>query len=98
MTCRSPHPRLQNDRLAIHDEPTVSVMMDGLGFLLRRIGPCLEHFQDKQIVFAHETSIGHFAFKIGETFGYQWRHHAFGCYRSQPKALELLDVAARAVA
>jgi hypothetical protein len=59
-----PHPRLQPDRL-----PIQSVVMDCLGIFLGRIGPGLEHFKDEEIVVAHEPSIGHLAFEIGETLG-----------------------------
>src|SRR5665647_700057 len=48
--CRLSHFRLQLDHLAIHSEPAVSVMVDGLGILLRRIDPGLEHFKDEEIV------------------------------------------------
>ena len=68
--CRLSHSRLQLDDLAIHSEPAVSVMVDGLRILLRRIGPGLEHFKDEEIVLVDETGIGHLAFEIGETLGH----------------------------
>src|SRR5271157_4471922 len=96
--CRLWHSRLQLDHLAIHSEPAVSVMVDGLRILLRRIDPGLEHFQDEEIVLVDETGIGHLAFEIGETFGHQRRRHALGWRRCQTESLELLHVPARAVA
>ena len=48
--CRLSHSRLQLDHLAIHSEPAVSVMVDGLRILLRRIDPGLEPFRDEEIV------------------------------------------------
>src|ERR1039458_638956 len=60
------HFRLQLDHLAIHNEPTVSAMVDRFRILLRRIGPGLEHFKDKEIVLVDETGIGHLTFEIGE--------------------------------
>ena len=58
------------DHLAIYSEPAVSVMMNGLRILLRRIDPGLEHLKDKEIIFADETGIGHLALEIGETLGH----------------------------
>src|ERR1035438_10276004 len=68
--CRLSHSRFQLDHVAIHSEPAVSVMVDGFGILLRRIGPGLEHFKDEEIVLVDETGIGHLAFEIGETLGH----------------------------
>ena len=65
-----PHSRLQLYHLAIYSEPAVSVMVDGLRMLLRRIDPGLEHLKDKEIIFADETGIGHLALEIGETLGH----------------------------
>jgi hypothetical protein len=48
--CRLSHSRLQLDHLAIHSKPAVSVMVDGLRILLRRIDPGLEPFRDEEIV------------------------------------------------
>lgn len=53
--CRLSHSRLQLDHLAIHSEPAVSVIVDGLRILLRRIGPGLEHFRDEEIVLVDEA-------------------------------------------
>jgi hypothetical protein len=52
---RLSHSRLQLDHLAIHSEPAVSVMVDGVRILLRRIGPGLEHFKDEEIVLVDEA-------------------------------------------
>ena len=76
----------------------MSVMVDGLGILLRGVGPSLEYFKDEKIVPVYETSITHLAFEIRETLGYERRRHAFGWHRRQTKRLELLHVAARTVA
>src|SRR5208282_2588937 len=92
------HSRLQLDHLAIHSEPAVSVMVDGLWILLSGIDPGLEHFKDEEIVLVDETGIGHLAFEIGETLGHQRRRHALGWRRRQSESLELLYVPARAVA
>jgi hypothetical protein len=53
--CRLSHSRLQLDHLAIHSEPAVSVMVDGLRILLRRIDPGPEHFRDEEIVLVDEA-------------------------------------------
>ena len=54
------------------------MIVDGLWILLRRIGPGLEDFKNEEIIFVHETGIGHLAFEIGETLGDQRRPHARG--------------------
>ena len=46
----SPHPRFQPERFPVDDELAIPVMVDGLGFLLRRVNPGLEHFKNKKIV------------------------------------------------
>jgi hypothetical protein len=53
--CRLSHSRLQLDHLAIHSEPAVSVMVDGLRILLRRIDPGLENSRDEEIVLVDEA-------------------------------------------
>src|ERR1017187_1488533 len=73
-------------------------MVDGLRILLRRVDPGLEHFKDEEIVGVDETCIDHMAFEIGETLSYQRRRHALSWHRRQTEFLELLHVAARAVA
>ena len=70
MKNRSCHSRLQLDHLAIHGEPAVSVMVDGLRILLRRIDPGLDNLKDEEIVLVDETGIGHLAFEIGETLSH----------------------------
>ena len=67
-------------------------MVNGLRIFLRRIDPGLEHFEDEEIVLVDETGIGHLAFEIGETLGYQRRRHALGWRRRQTKSIELLYV------
>src|SRR5664280_408099 len=94
----SGHPRPQLDHFAIHSEPAMSVMVDGLGILLRGVGPSLEYFKDEKIVPVHETSITHLALEIRKTLGDQRRRHALGWHPRQTQRFELLHVAARAVA
>jgi hypothetical protein len=56
--CRLWHSRLQLDHIAVDSKPAVSVMVDGLRILLRRIDPGLEHFKDEEIVSFDETGVG----------------------------------------
>ena len=96
--CRSGHFRLQLDHLAIHGEPSVPVMVNGLRILLRRIAPSLEHFQNKEIEFVDEMGIDNLAFEVGEALGNQRRRHTLGWRLRQAESLELVDIAARAIA
>jgi len=73
-------------------------MVDRLRVLLRRIDPVLEHLKNEEIVLVHQTSVGDLAFEIGETLCYQGRRNSLGWHRCQTEFLELLHVAAGAVA
>src|SRR5271166_796459 len=67
------HLRLQLDRLTVDDEPAVSVMVDGLGVLLRRVRPGFQHLDDKEVVSVDKAGVGYHAFEIGKTFGHERR-------------------------
>src|ERR1039458_1023671 len=60
------HLRFNPDPFPVHNETAISVMMDGPGVFLRRIGPGLEDLQDEEIELVHQMSIDHPTFKIGE--------------------------------
>jgi hypothetical protein len=95
--CRSGHFRLQLDHLAIHGEPSVPVMVNGLWILLRRIMPSFEDLENKEIEFVDEMGIDNLAFEVGETLGYERRRHTLGWRLRQTESLELVDIAARAI-
>lgn len=96
--CQSGHSRPQLDRLTIYGEPAVSVVVDGLGILLRWVDPGLENLENKEIESVHETGIDHLAFEVGETPGHQRRRHTLGWRLGEAEPLELVDIAARAIA
>jgi len=90
--CQSGHSRLQLDHLAIHGEPSVPVMVDGLRILLRRVNPGFSHFQDEEVELVDETGIDYLAFEVGEALGYQRRHHTSGRDRRQTEPLEFIHI------
>jgi hypothetical protein len=54
------------------------VMMDGLGIFLPRVRPCLEHFEDEDVVSVDKAGVGDLAFDIGETLGHERRRVRVG--------------------
>jgi hypothetical protein len=67
-----PHPRFQFDGLSVNNECTVPPVVKGLAVLLRWIDPSLQHFENKNVIFVHETRVDYFAFKISKTFFDKW--------------------------
>lgn len=92
------HLRLQLDRLTVDDEPAVSVMVDGLGVVLRRVRPGFQHLDDKEVVSVDKAGVGYLAFEIGKTFGHERRRYALRRRGRQSERDKFVDVAARAVA
>src|SRR5512139_2520789 len=52
------HPGGQLDRLARHHEIASPEVMDRPRVLHRGIDPCLEHFEDEEVVFRHHPCVG----------------------------------------
>ena len=90
----SAHLRSQLDGPAVDDERAITVMVDGLGLLLRRIDPRFEHLENEEIVLVHQTAIGHFAIQIGKAFSDQGCRDALGWHRGQGERPELRNIAA----
>src|SRR3990170_110670 len=87
--CSLLHLRIQLDRRSIHHECAAALMMYGLGPLLRRIDPCLEHLQDEKVIFGGEPRVIHPAFQVGEALGDERRGHTRGRHGSQAEGREL---------
>ena len=62
----SGHLRFELDGLAVDDERTVAVVVDGLGRFLLGVDPGLHPLEDEQIVAVDEPRVGHPAFDIGK--------------------------------
>ena len=95
---RSGHSRLQLDHLAIHSKPAVSVVVNGLRILLCWVDPGLEDLQNEEFELVNETGIDHLALEVGETTGHQRRRYTLGWRLRQTESLQLVYIAARAVA
>jgi len=94
----SRHLRRQLDRLAIHHERAVALVMDRLRMGLLRVRPGFHHLHHEQIVFVDQPGIDDPAFQVGEALSHQWRCHKPGRHRRQPDGRELVHIAAGAIA
>lgn len=66
--------RLQPDHLPIDSEPTIPVIVDCPGVLLRRIGPTLPHFKNENVELADKARIAAAALRLGAlSTGYLFR-------------------------
>src|SRR5579862_2124856 len=88
-----PHPRLQLDCPSVDDECAIAAMMDRLGSFLGRIRPRLEHFENEDVEFLHQTRIDDPALEIGEALGNERRCNTNGRQLSEAKRAEFVDVA-----
>ena len=82
---------------ARHHELAFSLMMNRARIFSRRVNPCVNDFQDKEVVFGDQLPVRHLAFQIGIALGDERGLDAFGGYGCKTKHLELVHAAARRV-
>ena len=74
-------PEIENP--AVHHEGAIAIVVDRPTFFTTLIHPCLDGFEDEEIVLTNHAGICHLAFDIGETFGHERRRDLFGGHRRQ---------------
>jgi len=93
----SRHFRCQPDLPAIDDELAAAAMMNCLRILLSLIDPGFDHFENEEVIFAHQPGIDDLAFEVGEAFGNEWRGNLLGGRGRQTELLELIHISAGTV-
>jgi len=92
------HCGFQLDSPAIDAELAVTVMVERLGVLLRRIDPGFDCFENEQVVLADKPRIDDFAFEVGKALGDERRGNLFCRNCRQTESLELVHILAGTVA
>lgn len=92
------HSGCQRDCPSIDDELAVTVMVDRLRVLLRRIDPGFDYFENEQVVLADKPRINDLAFEVGKALGNERRGNLFGRNCRQTESLELVHILTGAVA
>jgi len=78
------------ERPSCHHEFAFALVMNRPGLFFRGIYPCLDDFEDEEVVFRHQLRINDLAFQAGKTLGDEWSRDPRGGLGSESKVLELV--------